>query len=528
MNTIQQYITNEVPALENNPRDWAVAMSVVLWPEEILEAYLKDLIVPGGDLAVQKLCEMVSDAGNSLEDVLAIIEAVYYANIDNYKPADFYRSLIKPLRWIREQGVEDALYLIREISLDQTLPYGELEAPAHVDQYTGEVDEYEELIPIRDNGGFTITPNLQHLMDRLNWSKEDAMAYVKAQEGFNAADGEDEEWFEDRTTEIDKPMWMLISEDTRSENYGELRESSGIDAVFEEVQKQVEAFFDTKCKTDFKETIKLKVGESDVYRNFIANLQSMADHNSSPVDLCLIVAPLQGHQLVPGKAMGDVRLYDGTSLRDYFAENIDEILENRASSFTAVEADMRFVETFCNQFMQDYRAKAEEEYAEELKRVNGKISKADVFKHPDFAAAQLTALIELRDPVTRKEIVEVDEDGNEKTIKQKTNLAIMAGWEAYREALSPAGAAAYRSTKGDMKAKMKAFWRIFYQENPQKDKIVKLTQKGVTLDSGREVSYYIATLKLKSNELDLTDEDKSRLKEILIKRRWGSQLARSL
>ena len=113
-----------------------------------------------------------------------------YAEVE--RPADIYRRWMKPLRFIHKYnyGVGS---IIRDLELEQTMPYGELDSPHWVDGYTGEVDP-------------------DAMLEKINFptseSDEESIFYSEA---FDEEDEFTLELYEER--EFEKPMWMQAQED---------------------------------------------------------------------------------------------------------------------------------------------------------------------------------------------------------------------------------------------------------------------------------------------------------------------------
>jgi hypothetical protein len=71
--------------------------------------------------------------------------------------------------------------------------------------------------------------------------------------------------------------------------------------------------------------------------------------------------------------------------------------------------------------------------------------------------------------------------------------------------------AALKHTESRTKA-MAAFWRICDNRVPRpQEKIAAVKMNGLKLESGREIKWFVAGLKLKNNELDVSGDIKPRL-----------------
>ncbi len=113
------------------------------------------------------------------------------------------------------------------------------------------------------------------------------------------------------------------------------------------------------------------------------------------------------------------------------------------------------------------------------------------------------------------------------------NLAVEAGWDSWRQWKSPEGNKAYHLAKNRDSAQkdaMAAFWQVANAEKKRaaNGTIVSVRTTGLQLSNGRFVDWNIALLKLKNNELNLSDESRSRLKDALAAKGVGGAFAMAL
>lgn len=103
-----------------------------------------------------------------------------------------------------------------------------------------------------------------------------------------------------------------------------------------------------------------------------------------------------------------------------------------------------------------------------------------------------------------------------------------AGWAAWREDMDQNAAVEYNQVfakTGNRKAAMAAFWHTCNARVPRpQEKIVSFTQAGLKLASGRIVNWWVAALKIKNNELDLSGDTKERLLKALQAQGFGQSI----
>jgi hypothetical protein len=282
-------------------------------------------------------------------------------------------------------------------------------------------------------------------------------------------------------------------------------------------------------------------------KEFLSWLQVKADYED-PVDVAhLFLGQQHALAFMEEDAMKIELSGAYPNLYAFIEENEDEILEGMIESSLGRNETTADIEKFAEETL-------------ELFAKQGDPRTANVVQHPAYIKAYLTVMSNAKDIATTEVV-----DGH----KIVNNRAHQAGWDAWREAKSPEGAKAYRmaiASGKDMKAATAAFWKeamvpvhkalagittgeelrnicethgseIEYickrlnvpfdmtdeialklaanSAGLVKPSIAKLHSDGLTLTSGRKINWYVATLKAKNNELDLTEELVERLKKAL-------------
>ncbi len=449
-----------------------------------------------------------------------------YAEVE--RPADIYRRWMKPLRFIHQYnyGVGS---IIHDLQMEQTMPYGELDSPHWVDGYTGEVDP-------------------DAMLEKINFpaseSDEESIFYSEA---FDEEDEFTIEQFEER--EFEKPVWMQAQEDMQvSPSYfdlvneiklerkalrerinGSLAERrelavkriameahrKGIapvlvllNAAREIVENKVLSILGqevyAKCNravweerkqifSDAREVVR----KSPEAKGYLHGLQQMADRNESPVDIAVLFLSMQHGLCFEEGDSRLVRLMGKGTLYEFIEDNEDELLENmnNPAGITEVSPSREYIDQYCEETLQLYAATG-----------NADLSKSR-FNHPYFIEGYIRAATVLRN-VTKEKLVS-------------------AGHENFRQRISPAGNRAYHQARlegKEMKEAMRAFWRVVHQPERVRPRITAVRGTGLVLDSGRAISFGIAVLKVQHNELELTQDDRVRLRDLLRLRNWGDAL----
>jgi hypothetical protein len=441
---------------------------------------------------------------------------------DVRRPAEIYRSFASPLRFAKAQGYEDAGHILIELDLAQSLPFDELDHPGWIDSYTGEIDLEEErpmaikarqmvvdpaeiIIPKRGyffrNGKkeyFDITPEMAEEL------RTNCAAGLKALDGFNADADEEIEWYDE--TDINEPVWMKMGTDlVPTDEVAQLKKRGR--SRLEAAQKKIEELHDQDAFRISKEAGKVMgwlqaeldqlVPVQDVALMFLS-LQT--DFGFAEEDALNLFVAEMGEQK-GWRTLSDWLDHFGDEfLSQFFGEggvDTDEILHFQAS-MKADEMRADLLDAFSKQTIQMYAAM-------------GNASSKDINQHPAFLKGYFEAMCGAKDIAVR------DEDGFR-------NLAVEAGWDAYRQDKSKEGNLAFWAAKksgADNKTAMKAFWRI---ANASKPTIVQPFEGGLKLSTGRVISWHIAKLKLEKNELDIPKEMAQRLLVALKGREVGQAI----
>ena len=266
-------------------------------------------------------------------------------------------------------------------------------------------------------------------------------------------------------------------------------------------------------------------------QNILDWLQRKANDLESPVDLTLIFSGLQHALGFEEEDAAEVKLVGQyPTLFDFIEENFDEMEElvsnmalGRKGQNTSTEkqadhalarrpVDKRMVkwgDVPANQDNLDKFAKDTIHAIAELSGAEG----PEVTHNPAYIEGYLNAMVNAQNVTTN------DENGYH-------NAATEAGWSAWREWKSPDGNMAYQAARKagkDQKEAMKAFWSMV-----NRPKVIGIRKDGLTIQSGdkkRQIDWHIAILKVKGNELDLSQEERSRLKAKLLELKIGTQLA---
>jgi hypothetical protein len=486
------------------------------------------------DMAAQIACEARYDLEALEAERRASKEAgrkMSYTEVD--RPADMYRRWMKPLRFIHQYhyGVGT---IIRDLELEQTMPYGELDSPHWVDGYTGEVDP-------------------DAMLEKVNFptseSDEESVFYSEA---FDEEDEFTIEHYEER--EYEKPVWMQVQEDMQvTSSYFDLANEFKIERqllrerinqalterrevavkhiameahrkqlgpplvllgaareiienrVLSTLAQQVYA----KCnkvvweerKAIFSEA-REAVRRSPEAKAYLHCLQQMAERDESPVDLAVLFLSMQHGLCFEEYDSRDVRLLKGGTLYEFIEDNEEELLENmnNPAGVSEIAPSREYIDQYCEETLQLYAETGEADLAKSR------------FNHPFFIEGYIRAATVLRN-VTKEKLVS-------------------AGHENFRQRISPEGNRAFHQARlegKDMKAAMRTFWQVANRPVPKPlPRITAVRDTGLVLDTGRAISFGIAVLKVQHNEIELSQEDKVRLKDVLIQRNWGRVLQEAL
>ena len=607
----------ELVSLERNPLLWAKQQAVALNTWQIADEWFKSLThTSGGDLAMEFLLEQAAKVPQAKRELDRLADKLYFATqveIEAYdhasdrqedarqhrqkfiwpedvrRPAELYRSFVRPLRKAKELGyhVQGA---INALVLMQNRPIDELETPGWIDGYTGEVDAESDIITIRplsdvensvemigDPDEIVGYVDMVEVTDtgtkkmRQSITRAEHYAMLQAErassigaEGFNSEDELDEVVFDDRDPRT--PTWEEIATELNPQNLGELshefkpyrdefrwrighsleeaRDAAAeilamdvaADPVFSALEKDrllmacwdavnfpekrhpelqslsygIYKRHDTLVSTIragiFERARKL-VRESNEARNILHWLQRKADAQEFPVDLIRLFLGLQHGLGFTEEDCAEVKLSGPyQNLYDFLEANWEEISEQIISGSLGRPQEVSQAEI--NELV--------ERTLTEISVLEGDPNAKEVTHHPAYIKGYLTAM------ANAKNITTQDDSGYH-------NAAVEAGWDSWREAISPEGNLAYhaaRKAKKDAKEAMKAFWQVV-----NRPKIVAVRKDGLTIQSGdkqRQIDWHIARLKVQNKELVLSEEDKNRLVSILVSQHWGNELCRCL
>ena len=449
-----------------------------------------------------------------------------YAEVE--RPADIYRRWMKPLRFIHtyNYGVGS---IIRDIELEQTMPYGELDSPHWVDGYTGEVDP-------------------DAMLEKINFpaseSDEESLFYSEA---FDEEDEFTIELYEER--EFEKPVWMQVQEDMQvSPSYfdlvnalrlerkalcerinqalterrelavkriamaahrkkiapplvllkaaREIVENKVLSTLGQEVYAKCNTLVWEERKAIFSDAREVVRGSPEA-KGYLHGLQGMAERSESPVDIAVLFLAMQHGLCFEELDSRQVRLTGKGTLYEFIEDNEEELLENmnNPAGISEVSPSREYIEEFCEETIQLYAETGDAD-----------LSKSR-FNHPYFIEGYIRAATVLRN-VTKEKL-------------------ISAGHENFRQKISPAGNRAYHQARlegRDMNEAMRAFWRVVHQPERVRPRITAVRDTGLVLDSGRSISFGVAVLKVQHDELELSREDRVRLRDLLSSRNWGSAL----
>ena len=230
---------------------------------------------------------------------------------------------------------------------------------------------------------------------------------------------------------------------------------------------------------------------------YLHGLQGMAERNENPVDLAVLFLAMQHGLCFEELDSREVRLLGKGTLYEFIEDNEEELLENmnNPAGISEISPSREYIDAFCEETIQLYAETGDAD-----------LSKSR-FNHPYFIEGYIRAATVLRN-VTKEKL-------------------ISAGHENFRQRISPAGNRAYHQTRlegRDMKEAMRSFWRVVHQPERRRPRITAVRDTGLVLDTGRAISFGIAVLKVQHDELELSREDRVRLRDLLQLRNWGDAL----
>lgn len=449
--------------------------------------------------------------------------------LPGFRPADIYRRFARPLRWLVKQDYVSAEAVLRDILLVQSLPFEELDAPAWIDQYTLEVDPNSDKpgdLKVRFTEPVMKTDLAERIQMDLGWDEETVKQFLVAQEGFDSED--DLEGLlnavdEDKLTRPDDrvPNWMEMQEDCHpTKDLPSIRAEAqpwiaACRALIDQLVKEANGMADMEDKYWRVQAFKhVKDGfrSSAEARDFLGFLNEKAEEGVSPADLGPLFLSLQhGYGFDEHDAVA-VRLHYVPNFRnldewlDFWGDELLEAMHDAPSHSkepTREELD-QFAEETLQQIIQ-HQASAQT---------------SSIFRTAPFMEGYIRAMMNANRVTAYTDGV-------------RHNLAIEAGWDAWRQWKSAEGNKAYHLAKNRgaaQKEAMTAFWQVVNQEHKraQNGTIVGVKTTGLQLSNGRFVDWNVALLKLKNNELNLNPESRARLKDALTSKGVGGVFALAL
>jgi len=270
--------------------------------------------------------------------------------------------------------------------------------------------------------------------------------------------------------------------------------------------------------------------ESPMFTWLIDSIQSVAE-TTEPQNLLTAIMKWQNEWALWEEDLENIHVA-GWDLASWFSMNEDQILEQLNDLSPAhLEIDDKTLDEFDTQTVTLTTKRYAQngwngdvptwepttEYAKQIKELwtkaqviaRKKRRKDLVTRHPAFVEAQLRAAL----------------NGSSQPDQ------ISMGWEAFREAVCPKGNEAYHKARNNGKTNpeaMKMFWSIAYGTKAIKPYIDNLNQKGVTLSNGHVVPWSTAAEMLKKNELDVTPDERKRIRQALEGRSFASQFVEAL
>ena len=534
--------TPQLPLIQRDPKLWARNMLIGTNAWEVVEHQW-------GAIADSDACSiildiLIEDTSNSCATLPSFYSGILpelgqfitnkVAELKDMRPADKYRKFASSLRWARDKANSIfADFILTEIMEESTLPFGEMEAPTWIDGYTGQVDAKIDFVTEPKSIQTPELPNstVARLKTDLGYSDELVAQYLKAQETFNSSADDEIEYNDDY--------------DTRSMSWDEDQEAVTPD--LQVIRCDYQAYCQEMRRLAEHEGEFLD--KKDLFLNF---LQHQADRGARVVDLAGFFVQKQSswdqvlhdwehereriirfnamvkpklRQRVPNKPPSVLTDEDAQTILCQ-AQSLDDIIEfydigigDGGIDRSGGDEDYAGVDLFSQTTLKLIKdkcppdGKLAQKVVDSIIAENPEYKQHDVYHHPAFVEAFLMAMIE-GDIVTEK-----DDDG------AWSNLAVEAGWEAWRGQWPLANQAYHMAIHAGQPrtAAMTAFWAI-----KNACKITGFTSLGLQLSSGRFVNWRIAELKLKQNEIAISPDDRSALKQELIKRQWGNSLVSAL
>ena len=505
---------------------------------------------PAGDKAIElifqdaiRVAEKYPQAKSALDEMVRNLETVTRAaldsaeNVSGHRAADAYRAFARPLRLVIKAGYP-CQRTLQELLLAPSMPWDELDNPGWIDAYTGEVDpNADQIIRFNKKTKGEEKKEAEWLSDPM------AMVAIQSEEDFDQNDGLDDIFFDE--TDIATPMWKQIADDFRTKNLSGLKDEAKsliddlhqvINKAFEDQKIACEKFAEAlhelpvyheigmgtfrlavrasvfypkyKLETDHLRNLSFNIYKSNkeaiqnirnvdvqgIFRSspeaqaYIDFLNKKIDAEESPVDIARMFLLFQHGCGFEEDDASQIRLGGNyPTLLEFIEENEDEII-GAGDSLWREEA---VVQSEIDEFVDD---------SIDLIVDQGNSKSGNVVRTPAYLAGFFDAVM-----------------GSDSVTKEQAEAA---GWEAFRAWKCPEGNVAFhkaRKAGKDLKTAMGNFWYLANKAEKlaKENSIVAVSPSGLKLSSGRSIDWYIAQLKLKNNELNLSQEDRVRLKDKL-------------
>jgi len=530
----------QIPLIDRDPKQWAANQLVGANSWDILHTQWENISGSEGaavilDMLIKDAMIVCADLSAYYADTLPNMGAFIVTKVADLtksaRPADLYRKFASSLRWARDHGNSIfADFVLSELMEGSTLPFAEMEAPAWIDGYTGEIDPKEDFLIEPKSIPMSEQPDsiVSRLKSDLGYTDVMVSQFLKAQESFNSFADEEEIPDNDHDT---RPMSWDEEQEAITPSFEHLRADYALYAQrMRDIARQNEEYVDKK----------------DLFLNF---LQHASDRGTRAVDLAGFFVSKQNawdilaskwdanreriirfNSVVKPSLQKKVPKLRPSILTDEDAQTIivdsqslDDIIEFYDVSLGdggvdhSVTEDLAAIERFSNETLALVKetcppdGKLSKVIVEKIMAECPEYKVADVYHHPQFVEAFLRAMIDSHS------VTEKDDEGN------WTNLAVEAGWEAWRQHKNPTANAAYHFalTQGMTRQEaMQQFWKVTRAVG-----ITNISAHGLTLTSGRFVDWRIAAMKLKGNEIALSLSDRARLKDLLVSKKWGAELS---
>lgn len=542
---------------------------------------------PGLDLITRKLYEMIDRIANR---ALLELDLYDQREENASRPADIYRAYGLALRYAAEDlGSFQACDALSRLMLASPLPVDELENPDWIDPYTGEADsEYVQIRVKEPTSEVSGDGNLPQMIADLlaNMDKEEASAFEEMLKirgsslddywaQFKEAQRSGYSDLAEPEDEQDEPEFDVIEKDfqfsedlkVNFENVAELQKllMLQLDALRQFVRAAAEQA--SKCFAlgqgfDFK-FLHQKFLKYPATRALIEQMTKLAcTKKYLPRDLMAVLLPFQNSFAFWEDDLYLIRIpYDsGYTMAHWYQIHGDDYLEQFLAKEEVDYGDpqvnrqvgkIRFIPreepgpadldefTWKVVFEQtDRYNKCEERrvlWAAEKRwpALIQKYMKTYLVERFLYSDAPLHGNMPMFRPVEYKP----DAKWHPAYVTAEVETAILgeggstsaqaAGWNAWRDSIDPDANRTYQFHRrhGMNHAEaMNKFWEVV---KSNRNRIKSVNQKGVILQSGRQIDWGIFLLKLKANEISMTINEMSRfLDEFLLKRKWGTPTLR--